>query len=72
MGELSLEGRSNGTYTRLWGVSGNQRSEWLDAHVVVPSSVSQLRFVAKTGSGWSSDIAIDDLVVQLGSVFWSL
>ena len=65
MGELSLEGLSS-TYTSLWRASGNQGWAWRDAHVVVPGSVSRLRFVAKTGSGWSSDIAIDDLSVKLG------
>ncbi|CAK9056549.1 Galectin-3-binding protein A (Lectin galactoside-binding soluble 3-binding protein A), partial [Durusdinium trenchii] len=68
MGELSLEGLSS-TYTSLWRASGNQGWAWRDAHVVVPGSVSRLRFVAKTGSGWSSDIAIDDLSVKLGRYY---
>lgn len=64
--ELSLQGLSHGSYTALWDAAGHQGPAWRDAFVVVPSSVSQLRIAAVVGS---SDIAIDELVAQLGAGF---
>lgn len=69
MGELSLQGLCDNVYTTLWEVSGDQGSEWLLALVAVPSSASQLRFVAVTGVGYLSDIAIDEFSAQLGRDF---
>ena len=61
MGELSLRGWSQGAWAILWKKVGDQGAEWLRAEVLVPHTVSQLQFVATTGSGSSSDIAIDAL-----------
>ena len=67
MGTLHLQGYLQKAYTTLWSASGDQGSTWLQAAVMVPSATTQLRFLGTTGSGASSDIAIDDLQLQLGS-----
>lgn len=71
MGELSIEGLSDSSWTTLWDLSGDQGVDWLQADVTIPSAMSQLRFVAVTGTDSSSDIAIDDLGMQLASQSYS-
>ncbi|KAB1160770.1 T9SS type A sorting domain-containing protein [Tenacibaculum aiptasiae] len=71
VGSLRLEASTNGTnWTSLWSDSGNKGNQWNNQSVNLSSYVGQnevrLRFVGTTGSGWSSDIAIDNLALTSG------
>ena len=69
VGSLALEVSTNGTsWTSIWSLSGDQGNQWnsvsvnLDAYT--GNSEVRLRLVGTTGSSWSSDIAVDDLVLS--------
>lgn len=69
MGSLTLQVTTNGgsTWTDLWTQSGNQGTAWLNAVVSLNSYVNQtiqLRLRGVTGSSFTSDMAIDNLVVS--------
>lgn len=71
VGTLKLEVSTNGTtWTNVWNDSGNKGNQWNDASVNLNSytgeSKVRLRFVGTTGSGWSSDIAIDNVSLSSG------
>jgi hypothetical protein len=58
---------SGSTWTTRWAKSGNQGSSWQYAYVSVSeTTTTNARFYAVTGSGWASDIAIDDVYVFCG------
>ncbi|EOD06917.1 hypothetical protein EMIHUDRAFT_218624 [Emiliania huxleyi CCMP1516] len=62
MGTLSIE--ANGTETgwsTLWGRTGDQGNSWLEAVVILPASTTKVRFNGRTGPGWRSDMALDDV-----------
>lgn len=65
VGSLTIQASTDGTnWTDLWTDSGNQGNQWNSASVNLNSYVGgdvKLRIVGTTGSGWSSDIAVDDL-----------
>jgi len=62
MGTLSFEAYDNETgWSTLWSRAGNQGNSWLDAAVVLPASTVQVRFNGRTGNGWYSDMALDDV-----------
>ncbi|SEC39874.1 Por secretion system C-terminal sorting domain-containing protein [Tenacibaculum sp. MAR_2009_124] len=67
IGVLTVQGSSDGTtWTNLWTASGSKGNQWNSESVDLASyagSTIKLRIVGKTGNGWSSDIAIDDLSV---------
>jgi len=68
VGSIELEVSTDGTsWTTLWSDSGNQGNQWNEVSVSLASYLGEdsvrLRLVGTTGSGWSSDIAIDDLVL---------
>lgn len=68
MGTLNLQASNdNGaTWTSIWNVSGSQGTAWQSASVNVNAYTGgsvQFRFLATSGSGWSSDIAIDNISV---------
>ncbi|WP_103072668.1 fibronectin type III domain-containing protein, partial [Aquimarina sediminis] len=68
MGTLEvLASTDNGvTYTSIWSKSGSQGSTWNQATVSLATyggSVIKLQFKGTTGSGWSSDIAIDNIKI---------
>ncbi|WP_438425579.1 fibronectin type III domain-containing protein [Aquimarina macrocephali] len=68
MGNMEvLASTDNGvTYTSIWSKNGSQGDVWNQATVALTSyagSVIQLQFKATTGSGWSSDIAIDNVKI---------
>ena len=68
MGSLQvLVSTDNGaSYTSLWSQNGSQGNTWNQASVALTAyagSVIQLQFKATTGSGWSSDIAIDNIKI---------
>jgi agmatine/peptidylarginine deiminase len=75
MGTLYVDVATNCTapsWTNEFSVSGNQGDVWQQADVDLTGYVGgdiKLRFRGVTGSGWSSDIAIDDIEVtaSLGS-----
>jgi hypothetical protein len=62
-----LASSDNGvTYTSIWSKNGSQGNAWNQATVALTSyagSVIQLQFKATTGSGWSSDMAIDNVKI---------
>ncbi|MDA7717072.1 fibronectin type III domain-containing protein, partial [bacterium] len=68
MGSLEvLVSTDNGaSYTSIWSQNGSQGNVWNQASVALTAyagSVIQLQFKATTGSGWSSDIAIDNIKI---------
>ncbi|MBQ0735125.1 choice-of-anchor J domain-containing protein [Aquimarina celericrescens] len=71
MGTLELLVSTNDgiSYTSIWNKSGNQGDSWNEAIVDLSaySGVIRLQLKGTTGSGWSSDIAIDDINISSGS-----
>ncbi|PKV52897.1 putative secreted protein (Por secretion system target) [Aquimarina sp. MAR_2010_214] len=68
MGNMEvLASTDNGvTYTSIWSKNGSQGDVWNQATVALTSyagSVIKLQFKATTGSGWSSDMAIDNVKI---------
>ncbi|WP_233487123.1 GEVED domain-containing protein [Tenacibaculum sp. E3R01] len=67
IGSLKVQGSSNGTtWTDLWSDSGSKGNQWNSINVNLSAYLGanvKLRIVGTTGSGWSSDIAVDDLSV---------
>jgi hypothetical protein len=66
VGSLALEVSTDGaTWTSVWSKSGNQGNSWQTATVDLSNYAGQsalrLRFNGLTGSGWSSDMAVDAL-----------
>lgn len=71
MGTLSLQARPDGstTWTTIWSLSGNQGNAWQQAEVSLSSySTVQLRFNNSTGSSYTGDATIDNIVVGAGAV----
>lgn len=64
IGSLTLNAAtsSGSSAVSLWTRSGNQGNTWQSATVMVPQDATKLQFDAVTGSSWSSDIAIDDII----------
>ena len=53
---------------RLWTKAGNQGASWQLAQVPVPASTSyQVMFEGIVGTGFQSDIAIDDISIKNGA-----
>lgn len=71
VGTLTLEASTDGTsWTSIWTDSGNKGNQWNSVSVDLNSYLGdkvKLRFVGRTGNGWSSDIAIDDLSLTAGT-----
>lgn len=71
MGSLALSITSDDeTWTNLWSLSGNQSNQWEEALIDLSSYVGRvvkLRFTGTTGSGWRSDVTIDDLELAVSS-----
>jgi len=65
MGDLEIGYIDNNGYTMLDVISGNQGDLWKFAYYPIPAVDSfKVAFVATTGSGYTSDIAIDDIIVS--------
>jgi len=71
MNELSVQISTNGGSTwsgNVWVLSGDQGNSWIQATVdltpYVSSSNVVIRFTGDTGTGWSSDMAIDDVNID--------
>ncbi len=71
IGSLAVEGSLNGvSWKSLWSTSGSKGNTWNAIDVNLAAYVGKkfrLRIVGKTGNGWSSDIAIDDLKITTGT-----
>jgi PKD repeat protein/photosystem II stability/assembly factor-like uncharacterized protein len=66
MGDLSIDINSNGSWTNLTTISGDQGTSWLTTTQNLNSYLGQtvkFRVVANTGNQYQSDIAIDALNV---------
>ncbi len=67
IGTLTVQGSSDGTtWANLWTASGSKGNQWNSDSVDLAAyagGIVKLRIVGKTGNGWSSDIAVDDLSV---------
>ncbi len=67
VGSLVVESSTdNGvSWTNLWSISGSQGDVWNEATLTLPVSTGiKIRFNGTTGSGWSSDIAIDNIIID--------
>ena len=67
IGSLVIQVTTDGTnWTNVWSDSGNQGNQWNSASVNLNSYTGgniKMRIVGTTGSGWRSDIAVDDLAM---------
>lgn len=68
VGSVALEAREDGssTWSEVWSQSGDQGAAWQNATVDLSAyggGLTQLRFVATSGSSWQGDIAIDDFSI---------
>ena len=63
MGVLELEETTDGvSWAPIWTKSGNQGSSWQGASVsIATADVIKVRWVATTGSSYTSDMAVDDV-----------
>ncbi|WP_420571380.1 S8 family serine peptidase [Kordia sp.] len=72
VGSLTVQGSTDGvSWANLWTDSGNKGNQWNTISVNLSAYLGQsvkLRIVGVTGDGWSSDIAVDDLVVTVVDV----
>ena len=71
MGSVVLGGsRDDGSsYTILWSKSGDQGNTWASASVTISSNFPiYLKFTYTSGSGYQGDLALDDVVVDVGGV----
>ncbi|MDH7447061.1 trypsin-like peptidase domain-containing protein [Aquimarina sp. 2201CG14-23] len=71
IGSLSIEASVDGiNWISLWSESGNQGNQWNNVSVDLSTYIDQtelrLRFVGTTGASYTSDIAIDKLVLSSG------
>lgn len=72
MGTLTVEVSTNGvTWTTLWTRSGDQGVNWItdtiDLNAYTTESALRVRFNGVTGSGFNSDMAIDDVSISAGT-----
>lgn len=78
MGSLSVQVSTDGGTTwstDIWSITGNQGNNWVQADVSLidlsDESTVSIRFVAVTGSGYTSDIAIDKVTVDQVKAIWN-
>jgi len=65
MGDLEVGVLTNGSYTPIDTISGNQGDIWKFAYYPLSAdSVFQIAFKATTGTSFTSDICIDDIMVS--------
>jgi len=65
MGDLEIGILTNGSYVPIDTISGNQGDIWKFAYYPLPAdSVFQVAFKATTGTSFTSDICIDDIMVS--------
>ncbi|XP_071956926.1 MAM and LDL-receptor class A domain-containing protein 2-like [Antedon mediterranea] len=67
IGKLQVVLTDGKTETLLWDLSNNQGNQWWDASIGVHyANQFRMVFVAVRGSGYSGDIAIDDVTFTVG------
>ena len=65
MGDLEIAVISNGVYTPIDTISGNQGNQWNFAyHPITAVNSFKIAFKATTGALYTSDICIDDIMVS--------
>ena len=65
MGDLEIAIISDSTYTPIDTISGNQGNHWHLAYYPIPPVDSfKIAFKATTGSSYTSDICIDDIMIS--------
>ena len=65
MGSLEVEvGDAHGAFHFIWRKAGSQGEHWNTARLAITSAIA-VRFIAVTGPGWSSDIAVDTIEFTL-------
>ena len=70
MGDLEIGFLSSGSYTALDTISGNQGNQWRFAYYPITTTNNfKIAFKATTGSSYTSDICIDDLMVSDPFIF---
>jgi len=70
MGTLMVHKVVNGEReaTALWTVTGNQGQVWKESQVEITSATNfQVAFVAKKGTSWESDMAVDEIMFTPGA-----
>ena len=65
MGDLEIGVLDSSGYTALDTISGNQGNQWNLAYYPITSNTSfKIKFKAVTGSSYTSDISIDDIMIS--------
>ena len=65
MGDLEIGVIDSTGYTALDTISGNQGNQWQLAYYPITSSIPfKIKFKAVTGSSYTSDISIDDIMIS--------
>ncbi|GEM_PF-867828 len=70
--EVSINNGSN--WTSIWSISGSQGDVWTAVSIDLNNyagKLIKLRFNGLTGSGWSSDMAFDDLSLTTSPITYS-
>jgi len=67
MGTIMLESYNGASWSQLWAMKGNKGDTWLKASVSLPVGSVKLRFTGQTTTSYTSDFALDDLVVKQGA-----
>lgn len=65
MGTLKLQAWYNSQWNDLWTKSGDQGNSWKnDGDITIPNGTTKLRFHMTTGSSYTSDAALDLIVID--------
>jgi len=65
MGDLEIGVLDSAGYTALDTISGNQGNQWqLAYYPITPTTPFKIKFKATTGSSYTSDISIDDIMIS--------
>ncbi len=65
--EVLISTNDGATYSSIWSANGNLGNTWNQATVDISAyagSVVKLQFKGTTGSGWRSDMAIDNIKIE--------
>merc|ERR1711957_477828 len=66
MGTITLESYTGTAWSQLWAMKGNKGDVWRQASVSLPVGALKLRFTGQTTTSYTSDFALDDLVLKQG------
>jgi subtilisin family serine protease len=59
--KLTLQGFNGSTWVELWKEEGNKGQNWLKGSSIIPSDVTQIRFIGETGNDHKGDIGLDQI-----------